>query len=36
MFTMELLMYCTPMAITINPIIREIATMPEAPNILER
>jgi hypothetical protein len=29
---MELIIYCTPMAITIKPTTLEIATIPEAPN----
>jgi hypothetical protein len=38
-FTMvitELIMYCIPMAITMNPIILEIATIPDAPSIFAK
>jgi hypothetical protein len=32
----ELIMYCTPIAITIKPTILEMATIPDAPSILAK
>lgn len=36
MVMIELIIYCTPIAITMKPTILEIATIPDAPKILAK